>query len=176
MIPSVFLDKQQLISQELKFDIYYNRISELNLNDILEMAWDRGIKEAKKIKDKNIRQLIFQENILVETDEKSYNPDYAIFSDYNSGEKKITLYKKNIQNIFVPSIPDNYIFWRDYEKVVDLFLTHEYFHHLETKYIGLTSEIKKIQIKIGPFVLKRKLRALSEIAAHAFVKEFYDIW
>lgn len=70
MIPSVFLDKQQLISQELKFDIYYNRISELNLNDILEMAWDRGIKEAKKIKDKNIRQLIFQENILVETDEK----------------------------------------------------------------------------------------------------------
>jgi len=76
MIPSVFLDKQQLISQELKFDIYYNRISELNLNDIL----------------------------------------------------------------------------------------------------GLTSEIKKIQIKIGPFVLKRKLRALSEIAAHAFVKEFYDIW
>lgn len=75
-------------------------------------------------------------------------------------KKRLPFIKKNIQNIFVPSIPDNYIFWRDYEKVVDLFLTHEYFHHLETKYIGLTSEIKKIQIKIGPFVLKKKIESL----------------
>ncbi|ADH60289.1 conserved hypothetical protein [Thermoanaerobacter mathranii subsp. mathranii str. A3] len=176
MVPSVFLNKQQLIDQELKFDIYYNRISDLNLDDILEIAWNRGIKEAEKIKNKDIKQLIFQENILIETDEKSYNPAYTIFSDYNSKEKKITIYKKNIQNVFIPSIPDKYFFWKDNEKIVDLFLTHEYFHHLEAKYIGLTSEIKKIQIKIGPFILKRRLRALSEIAAHAFVKEFYDIW
>lgn len=176
MVPSVFLDKQQLISQELKFDIYYNRISQHNLDDILEMVWSRGIREAKRIKHKNIKQLIRGENIIVETDEKTYNLNYIIFSSYESKEKKITIYKKNIQNIFIPSIPDEYVLWRNYEKVIDLFLTHEYFHHLEANYIGVTSEIKKIQIKIGPFIVKRKLRSLSEIAAHAFVKEFYDIW
>lgn len=176
MVPSVFLDKQQLISQELKFDIYYDRISQHNLDDILEIAWSRGIREAKRIKHKNIKQLICGENIIVETDEKTHNLNYIIFSSYESKEKKITLYKKNIQNIFIPSIPDEYVLWRNHEKVIDLFLTHEYFHHLEANYIGVTSEIKKIQIKIGPFILKRRLRALSEIAAHAFVKEFYDIW
>jgi hypothetical protein len=177
MVPSVFLGKQQLIDQELKFDIYYNRIFDPNLDDKLEAAWDRGIKEAEKIKDKNIKQLICEENIIVETDERTYNPNYIIFSEYSSKEKKIVLYKKSIQKIFIPSIPDEYILWKNYEKVIDLFLTHEYFHHLEANnYIGVTSETEKIQIKIGPFILKRRLRALSEIAAHAFVKEFYDIW
>lgn len=176
MIPSVFLEKQELIKQELKFDTYYNRIYGLKLDDVLEMAWDRGIKEAKKIKDKNIKQLISNEGIAVETDKLNFGLDYVIFSDYNSGEKKITLYKKNIENIFIPSIPDNYSIWKDYDKLIELFMCHEYFHHLESYHIGFINEIKKIEIKFGPLKLKRKLKSLSEIAAHAFVKEFYDIW
>ncbi|HHW56140.1 hypothetical protein V7D15_01215 [Thermoanaerobacter thermohydrosulfuricus] len=177
MIPSVFLDKQQLIEQELKFGNYSKKVFSSDESDkVLEIVWERGIKEAKKLKTNDIINLISEENIMVEISKKNYIFNYIVFSEYNKEKNKIILYEKPIKEIFIPSIPEKFFDWCNYNKVVKLFLCHEYFHYLEINYIGLTNEKIKTYTTLGFFKVKVKLKAFSEIAAHAFVKEFYDIW
>ncbi|SNX54993.1 hypothetical protein [Thermoanaerobacterium sp. RBIITD] len=176
MIPSIFLNKYELIEQELKGDIYYDKIKEMDIRNMAEMAWNRGIDEAKKYKKHEIIELTKNEGIKIEVDKIHYTPGYIIFSQITSNEKKITIYMKNIENKFIPSIPDKYSLWKDENKLLNLFICHEYYHCLEYYHIGFTSDIYKVNIKFGFFILKKGLNSLNEIAAHAFVKEFYDIW
>ncbi|WP_231292634.1 hypothetical protein [Thermoanaerobacterium thermosaccharolyticum] len=58
MIPSIFLNKEELINQELKNDLYYDRIKNIDLSDITSMAWNRGTNEAKKCKNQDINALL----------------------------------------------------------------------------------------------------------------------
>ncbi|MBM7583145.1 hypothetical protein JOD02_002022 [Caldicoprobacter guelmensis] len=177
MVPSVFLEKHELIEQELKMDLYYDRIASSSLmEELAELAWTRGIEQGKRLKGNDINELILSHGIKVEVDELMYSFKYAIFSTCAINSRTITLYKRNIQQVFIPLIPDKYSQWKDYEKAISLFLCHEYFHFLEANCIGWTSAIKKIDVRFGLIKLKRELKALSEIAAHAFVKEFYNIW
>ncbi|SHF28490.1 hypothetical protein SAMN02745195_02276 [Thermoanaerobacter uzonensis DSM 18761] len=94
MIPSVFLDKQQLIEQELKFSSYNNKMFSHNESDkALNMVWERGIKEAKKLKINDIINLILQENIIIEISKNDYISNYIVFSEYNKEKNKIIFMK-----------------------------------------------------------------------------------
>lgn len=177
MVLSVFLGKNELIKQELKMDLYYDKIASSSLmEELAELAWARGIEHGRRLKGNDINDLILLDGVKVEVDESMYSPKYVIFSTYTVNNKMITLYKRNIQEIFIPLIPNKYSEWKDYERARNLFLCHEYFHFLEANVIGRTSAVKKIDVRFGPIKLKRELKALNEIAAHAFVKEFYNIW
>lgn len=176
MIPSIFLNKEELINQELKNDLYYDRIKNIDLSDITSIAWDRGTNEAKKCKNQDINVLLRKEGINFEINNVYYTPGYIIFSQIAIDEKKITIYMKNIEKEFIPSIPEEYSFLKTKDRLINLFLCHEYYHYLEYYYIGLTSNIEKVNLKFGFINIKKQLNSLNEIAAHAFVKEVYDIW
>lgn len=176
MIPSIFLNKEELINQELKNDLYYDRIKNIDLSDITSMAWNRGTNEAKKCKNQDINALLKKEGINFEINNFNFTPGYMIFSQIIVNEKKITIYMKNIEKEFIPSIPEKYFLWKARDRLINLFLCHEYYHYLEYYYIGLTSSIDKVNLKFGFINVKKQLNSLNEIAAHAFVKEFYDIW
>ncbi|AGB19339.1 hypothetical protein [Thermoanaerobacterium thermosaccharolyticum] len=176
MIPTIFLNKEELINQELKNDLYYDRIKNIDLSDMTSMAWNRGTNEAKKYKNQDINVLLKEEGINFEINNVYYTPGYMIFSQITTNEKKITVYMRNIEKEFIPSIPEKYSFWKAKDRLINLFLCHEYYHYLEYYYIGLTSNIKNVNLKFGLINIKKQLNSLNEIAAHAFVKEFYNIW
>lgn len=65
---------------------------------------------------------------------------------------------------------------RDGFSVKELILAHEFYHALELKEPNLAPEETRVTIlKLGSFSLKRKITAVSEIAAMAFAQELLGV-
>ncbi|TZE81458.1 hypothetical protein [Calorimonas adulescens] len=177
MIPTIFLKKNEIIESELQNDVLYERLKDVNIDKYTSFAWDRGDRTALRIKEINpdINYHITKNNLSVIIDDTIFNNEYLIFSEYAAVKNTIYIYRRCINEEFIPAIPEKYKEWRDFEKLRNVFICHEYYHHLEINDIGLTAELKKIEVAFGLFKVKRKIKALNEIAAHAFTKRFLDI-
>ena len=83
-------------------------------------------------------------------------------------EKSITQLKTSVerlqlQDLFPP------------EKIEPFHIAHELFHHLEKTRIGVLCEQYPVETQhFGPIRLKSRIRALSEIGAHAFSKNLLE--
>lgn len=167
---------RELAQKELTYDFCYGKIPEKDRARIVDNAWQKGANAAldtwKKHKGERDFFIISSRSGLVCT---RVNADYVInnrryFSDYVSGQNKITLYTQSIalwakQNALSQPQAEN------------LILSHEYYHFLEWTALGLTSQDYLVpMLQIGSFKIgKTGIRALSEIGAHAFARTYYEL-
>ena len=167
---------RELADRELSYDSCYSKIPEKDRSTIVEKAWQKGCAAAQMIFDReeglsDFYTIARKSGLrLIEK-----NIDYVVgkqryFSDYISGRNIINLYSKSIQ------------MWADqnhfeYEQAVNLILSHEYYHYLEVKEIGLTSRDYHVpMVQIGFLKLgKTGIAALSEVGAHAFSQKYHEL-
>lgn len=164
---------RELAHEELKRDLCYERIPAQKREELVELAWARGEKAAWDVwaeykGEKDFATIVKKSGLTckrVDTDRIVGNQRY--FSEYLSGRKMIYLYTQSIQywaeenNLTVP-------------EAESLILSHEYYHFLECTRLGLTSRIYQVpMLQIGGLKIGRTgIRALSEIAAHAFARTY----
>lgn len=167
---------RDLADMELTYDLCYDKIPEKDRPVIVENAWKKGVKAAEAVFMRENGQSNFVKIIddaglkLVEKKVDYVVGNQRYFSDYISGKKIINLYTKSVQ------------LWADeneltYAQAVNLILSHEYYHYLEMNEIGLTSKEYLVpMIRIGSLAFgKTGIRALSEIAAHAFARRYFEL-
>ncbi|MEM1486344.1 hypothetical protein V6615_15995 [Oscillospiraceae bacterium PP1C4] len=170
-----FPDKE-LAQKELTYDACYSKIEEKDKQRIVEEAWQKGAQAALAIwkaynGERDFFQIAEKSGLACERVPKDYIVgSQRYFSDYLSGQNKINFYTKSIA------------LWAEQnqlsqEQAENLILSHEYFHFLEWKTLGLTSKIYQVPIlQIGKLKLgKTGVRALSEIGAHAFARTYYEL-
>lgn len=161
--------------EELKRDVLYDRIPASDRQIICQHAWDTGTMAAenilKRYKTKSIREIIKKSNLNLEWNPKdNVAGNVRYFSEYFSGQNKIIIYEQSVklwakENQF------------SVKEAVDLILSHEYYHFLECKELGLTSKQYMVPtLKLGNHVVLRAgVRALSEIGAHGFSRRFFEL-
>jgi hypothetical protein len=88
-----------------------------------------------------------------------YYPVTIRIYERSINQLKTSVAKFELQDLFPP------------EKIESFYIAHELFHHLEKTRIGVLSEQYLVETqRLGPIRLKSRIRALSEIGAHAFSK------
>lgn len=163
-----------LALNELRRDYVYSKIDHIKEQEIVDMAWQIGTTAAIKLKNEYDRPYDFREiaksvNLeIIDEDIDRVIGNHRFFSEYITKQSKIFMYLKSI-NLWAQS---NSL---SQEQAYNLVLAHEFFHFLEYKKLGYTSKKVLVPIiKIGKFTFgKTGVRALSEIAAHAFVYEIF---
>lgn len=164
----------ELALNELRRDYVYSKIDHTKEQEIVDMAWQIGATAAIKLKNEYDRPYDFREiaksvNLeIIDEDIDRIIGNHRFFSEYITKQSKIFMYLKSI-NLWAQS---NSL---SQEQAYNLVLAHEFFHFLEYKKLGYTSKKVLVPIiKIGKFTFgKTGVRALSEIAAHAFVYEIF---
>jgi hypothetical protein len=188
MLPVIFLSEEDICAYELSREILKDRICEKNINMILHEAYERGRYHAEKLKKFRIEKgLNEREHILfllnkegIKLEEKSRTSyqedrDYVLYSECIPKLGKIILYKDSITGRFLPQVPPDYSKFRDFDSAKHLFILHEMYHILEYKALGMTWNLMRVKCTFGPFGTKKRLRCLNEIAAHGFVREYFNI-
>ena len=171
------LPSKEFAQELLECDMCYRKIRPQDRQPALERAWKTGQDAARELYtstggNTNFFDLAKQsgvEVIMNDCDQVIGHSRY--FSEYQAGKKTITLYLGSIA------------LWAranalEQEVAQNLLLAHEYFHFLETTKLGLTSkQVLVYIIRLGGFEFGHTgVRALSEIAAQAFIHTyFYDV-
>lgn len=165
----------ELAHEELARDSCYAKIPPEDREGIIAMAWKKGEDAARMIWQRyhgetDFFEIAKQAGLDCQRVDKDYvmgNQRY--FSDYLSGENSIRLFTKSIrlwaeQNSLTQQQAEN------------LILSHEFFHFLECTELGITSRQYQVPMLVaGPIKLgKTGIRALSEIGAHAFARQYYE--
>jgi hypothetical protein len=167
-----FYNKYQLGLWELQHDLLFRKIRPDNYNLLIDFAWEIGYQTAgeycEKYQTKIPSELAVRLNIsLQEIDEGIILPEYKVYSEYISNQRRILLYK----DMILSKVDMERVHCHNYKQIRELFIAHETFHHIECHYKGLTSKKQKITtLKIGPLHVSSGIRALCEIAAHSFTK------
>lgn len=162
--------------QDLKLDPAFLKIPEKDYDRIIDAAWERGHAEGVKFleryqKNRNFEDILRENGITLLEFDKDYTlGNTRYFCEYISGKKEIHLYKKAVEiwaenNHLTYALGKNYI------------LSHEFYHYLEWSELGLTSRLYTVpMIKLGKLSLgKTGIRAMSEIAANAFVNTVFRL-
>ena len=165
-----------LAEQELSYDYCYPKIPPEDRSSIALKAWQKGEKAARTVFERfdgntNFFTIVKKSGLQCVREDKDYVVgERRYFSDYLSGQKRITLYTKSI----ALWAEENGI---EKDEAANLILSHEYFHFLECTEIGLTSKDYMVpMLVIGKLKIGRTgIRALSEIGAHAFARTYYDL-
>jgi len=165
-----------LAEKELSYDFCYGKIPPEDRKAITLKAWEKGARAAKTVFKRyngttDFFAIAEDSGLECVIEDKDYVVgDRRYFSDYLTGKKRISLYKKSIA------------LWAEtngleLDVATNLVLSHEYFHFLECTEIGLTSrEYQVPMLIIGPLRIGRTgIRALSEIGAHAFARTYYEL-
>lgn len=162
--------------EEMERDLLYKKIPKSDLERISDKAWDTGVEAARSLLkeygcNKRMEEIAKISGLTVERINKdNIVGNVRYFSEYYSGRNKIVLY---LDSIVKWAKANN----REMHDAEELILSHEYFHFLECKKLGLTSKQYKIPtISIGSIAIgKSGIRALSEIGAHGFSRTFYEL-
>lgn len=166
----VLMDKNDLIEAMIEREAQRRFASVEKLHEYGDFAWYKGKRVADDccIKYKELTPVQLAQTLGL-TVEDMDGPGFY-YSEYNTADKKIVLFKNTIKDKFI-SIEYSNLLTYEYEIIRQLFLAHEIFHHLECSNpeIGITYEQRQITVfSLGPFKWNTGLRCLSEIAAHSF--------
>jgi len=169
---------KEVAYDELRRDVMYNKLvrSGADVDAVVEKAWNTGVEAAKIFFEEVKGELDFQ---VIAVDKglkiRKENTDNVIagrryFSEYLSNQREMILYTGSIEKWAVSNE-------MSVEEATNLILAHEFFHHLESTKLGLTSRqvlvpmLTVFGVKIGT----TGIRALSEIGAHAFARTYYEL-
>lgn len=159
---------------ELRQDFLFEKIPKDKIGYYLDSSLRIGQDKARSIVSRDITALLKDAKIKIEHNEGSGEffkvKLRAQFEFDPKGNNKIILYHESIKEFAEDS-------GLDFETAVNLHLVHEYFHYLENKEIKTVPESLDPVINFKFFKFKKyaHIKRCSEIAAHAFVKEFLNL-
>lgn len=168
-----FPDKTACL-EELKRDKYADRIPEGDWQGILEAAWDRGESAAHDCFQQgktDIYQVVEQANLQINRIDR----DMVVGGTRYFAEIYV---KTGTVNIYTPSVA----LWTRHNSLTErqaeeLILAHEYFHYLEYTILPPAKDIYQIPILrlFGCTLMSAGLRSVSEIGAHSFTRNYYQM-
>lgn len=158
---------------DLARDAVYNRIPEGERELVCAIGWNHGVEVAHKIIEahgkKPIDKILEAKGVkLVRLDKDKVAGGLRYFSEFFEKAKTINIYKKSVAKF----AEANELFQG---KAEELILAHEFYHYLECYEFGNSAQLYSVYYKLGPFKLfKSGVRALSEIAANAFARVYWE--
>lgn len=166
------MDINQLGEKLLKDDILYDKIPNSERLEFINYAIKQGFNAAdislKNGLNEEKPKKYIQEKVKVNY--KKESPPVPIFSEAKLKNEIINLYTEDIKNGVIDGIeiePEKI----NFEKVYDVFLLHEYYHILEEKKYKHKNDKKEIVVfEIFKWKIKRSIKTLSEISAHAYAR------
>lgn len=169
-----FLEPEVLSFHLLQQDPYAPYLSNTKVHHFIKKALAIGERWAAPF-TQNLSLLTLSNQLIREgvqiliQDSPPERPD--VRAQYDRKQKRITIYRSSFQQL------DSFFRKQGYavpeEEWILLHLTHELYHHLETKPKNRkTFPLPKVIIrKVGPFRIRRPLLSVREIAAHAFTQK-----
>jgi hypothetical protein len=162
------LDRYSLSLLELQRDPYYTYLPEEEVSTYVEKAIEVGIAAATNyimMDHLTFFRRVMQAGLRIQLC-ASHPEQPTIRAQYHRKKQTIFIYKNSMTEIKQ---------WIPHATELDLLALHtyhEWFHHLETTTLGKTDrQLPAVTIKRnGPFIKKRRLAHLREIAAHAFTE------
>jgi hypothetical protein len=157
---------------ELKRDPHYDFLLSDEIDTYLTKAIAIGSQAAKSYIEMD--HLSFFNHVLkddIRIHIREQHPEHLhIRAQYNKKKHTIFIYKNSINEVR-KFLSFNNKMVKDID-VIALHAYHEWFHHLEETSIGRTDlQLPAVIVKQrGPFLVKRPLIRLREIAAHAFTQ------
>lgn len=157
---------------DLKQDKYYSLLNNYEVNTYIKQAILDGKSKAIYYKDKDLVVELNKNDIeLIYSDENSSYDNLTIYGRTIVTNNKITieLFNRAIkekQNKLISNGIDI-----SFEELLRLHLAHEFYHALEYKE---NHDNYFVYQKILCFKVKRKLKALNEIAANSFAYYYLD--
>jgi hypothetical protein len=157
---------------ELERDPYYTFLPTDELEEYLQKAIHIGAQAAKpysQMDNLSFFNHVLKENIRIHLLEQHPLQSH-IRAQYNRKKQTIIVYKNSIKEI--QRFLSKEIGAIAHIDLIALHAYHEWFHHLEETSIGRTDlKFRSVVIKKrGPFLVKRPLSRLREIAAHSFTQ------
>lgn len=167
---------QALAMKELRADPASRTLGEREAEDALEAAWDLGQRTAETLWETsdhewNFREILQKRGIAVRSEHKdNVVGGKRYFSVYETGKDAIELY-----SVAIGLWAKNNAL--SYELAENMILGHEFFHFLEAHEIGFASKLVQLPIItiFGYPVGSKGIRALSEVAAHAFTRRYFQL-
>lgn len=165
---------RELARRELENDPCRKKIPEREREAVVERAWQKGHSAAEALLreqgDADFFRIARESGLTVtERDADCVRGGRRFFAEFLPGRKEIVLYRRSAS------------LWAEANGLTvgqarNLLLAHEYFHFLETNGLGRTSKDHTVpMLRIGKLSFgKTGIRALSEIASHAFAKTVYE--
>jgi len=166
---------KELALEELKRDACYRKIKPVDVNELIDQTWSSGEKVANdlvaRFPNMCIIDMLKRLGISFERKDKdNVIGEMRYYCEYYTDKNKIILYKQSA------------CLWAkknelSYEMAERIMISHELFHYLEMKEIGLLSKSYLVpMLTIGSLHIgKTGIRALSEIGAHAFANRFIEL-
>ncbi|WP_051272257.1 hypothetical protein [Shimazuella kribbensis] len=157
---------------ELERDPHYDFLPAQDIEPYITKAIAIGSQSAKSYIQMD--HLSFFNHVLkddIRIHIRQQHPEHPhIRAQYNKKKQTIFIYKNSIQEVQT-FLSTKKTIVKDID-VIALHAYHEWFHHLEETSIGRTDlHFPTVIIKQrGPFLVKRSLNRLREIAAHAFTQ------
>ncbi len=159
---------------ELRQDFLFDKIPNDKIGYYLDKSLTIGQEKARSVFSRDIKALLKEAHITIENNEGSGEffkvKLRAQFEFDPKGNNKIILYHESIKSFAKDC-------GLDFQTAIDLHLVHEYFHYLEsieTKRVPESLD-PVVNFKIFKFKRYAYINRCSEIAAHAFVKEFLNL-
>jgi hypothetical protein len=157
---------------ELERDPYYEFLPTNEIEDYLQKAIEIGTQTAKTYRHLDTLSFfnrVIKNDLRIRLLERHpEQPD--IRAQYAKKKQTIIIYKNSIDEI------QHFFQQEGYEisplAIMAMHVYHEWFHHLEHTSIGRTDlKFPSVVMKQrGPFLVKRRLSQLREIAAHSFTQ------
>lgn len=147
--------------------------------DWIFAAEERGEQAARWVRtrygDISPYTLAAEEQVQV-IEQRSAVQGISPYSDYQVGKKVITVYSNVLEELTktlarsLEATPET-VEMKD--KLKNVVVAHEMFHYLEDTQFGWTHDIRRVvSWRLGPFTKTTGIRAMSEIAAHSFVRAY----
>ncbi|MBP1040284.1 hypothetical protein I6N95_04580 [Vagococcus sp. BWB3-3] len=173
----------ELGERELQKSPVYLKMNKAEKIFYIEESLKIGKIEGQKYlnQNKDIYQLLSENQIIYEKkDSKQPNDDFILRGEIHFRKKgcKITVYDESIQSIYVHHqqvLPKHLVLSNS--QALEIHLAHEFFHFLEFSSGATVSEkLGKMRIPLFfNFYREVDVTACSEIAAHAFAKQFCQL-
>lgn len=177
----LFKDKNELGMSELKRDAVFSRIPPERYDEMISFSWQTGESAARDYTKKTGSSIPSEMAKRMKLKIKSENWEQGhgnvrVYSEYEDKFNLITLHPNVISAGIQKARSHGLNQVKSYAAARELFIAHEIFHHLECRKLGLTSRKMEITtFQFGPVKIKSGIRALCEIAAHAFTRTLYDM-
>jgi len=143
-------------------------IGDEQLRKMAEEAIGIGAKNAVPFAGGDLRSLLPEYGVKVETIEGGVYGNRLLRAQYDDSVHVIYLYSVGVKTVLDSGAPEILGIPADEVSVQRVLLWHEFFHVLEFKKIGLVGRNYRLPAKMLGFPVHKPLYAISEICANAF--------
>lgn len=164
---------------ELSNDLLYHKIPKEKLAYYIKESLRQGREAAKAYQGKDILALCEENRIEIEyikESKKTYGVSFRAQAEMDKKHTKIWLYEGSIKELAKNSGYEERK-TLTYEEALKIHLSHEFFHYLEYSSQHFVAEQLEevVTLQLPFFTRKARIQRSSEVAAHAFAKEFLGL-